>query len=101
MSIAASSEPRIKRVEVTDEMITAYLVDGRIISVPFALSWRRRGPVRVGRSRESSRQALHPRPLSELVRVELPLGKLYTRGEAEGAIADAQKILEFCRRRLS
>ena len=27
-------------------------------------------------------------------------GKLYTRGEAEGAIADAHKILEFCRRRL-
>ena len=27
-------------------------------------------------------------------------GKLYTRGEAEGAIADAQEILEFCRRRL-
>jgi HEPN domain-containing protein len=27
-------------------------------------------------------------------------GKLYTRGEAEGAIADAQAILEFCRRRL-
>jgi HEPN domain-containing protein len=27
-------------------------------------------------------------------------GKLYTRGEAEGAIADAQEIIEFCRRRL-
>ncbi len=27
-------------------------------------------------------------------------GKLYTRAEAEGAIADGQKILEFCRRRL-
>jgi HEPN domain-containing protein len=27
-------------------------------------------------------------------------GKLYTRGEAEGAIADAQQILDFCRRRL-
>jgi HEPN domain-containing protein len=27
-------------------------------------------------------------------------GKLYTRGEAEGAIADARTILEFCRRRL-
>jgi HEPN domain-containing protein len=27
-------------------------------------------------------------------------GKLYTRGEAEGAIADAREILEFCRRRL-
>jgi HEPN domain-containing protein len=28
-------------------------------------------------------------------------GKLYTRGEAETAIADAQAILDFCRRRLS
>jgi HEPN domain-containing protein len=27
-------------------------------------------------------------------------GKLYTRGEAQGTIADAEKILEFCRRRL-
>jgi HEPN domain-containing protein len=27
-------------------------------------------------------------------------GKLYTRGEAEGAIADAEEILEFCRRHL-
>jgi HEPN domain-containing protein len=27
-------------------------------------------------------------------------GKLYTRGEAEGAIADAQDIIEFCRRQL-
>ena len=27
-------------------------------------------------------------------------GKLYTRGEAEGAIADAQQIIEFSRRRL-
>ena len=27
--------------------------------------------------------------------------KLYTRGEAEGAIADAERILEFCRRHVS
>ena len=27
-------------------------------------------------------------------------GKLYTRGDAEGAITDAEKILGFCRRRL-
>lgn len=27
-------------------------------------------------------------------------GKLYTRGEAEGAIADARQIVEFCRRKL-
>ncbi|HZX48026.1 MAG TPA: DUF2442 domain-containing protein, partial [Nitrospirota bacterium] len=33
-------EIRIKRVSVTDDVITAYLVDGRIISVPLAWSWR-------------------------------------------------------------
>ncbi len=27
-------------------------------------------------------------------------GKLYTRGEAEGAIADAERIIETCRRNL-
>ena len=40
MSTAARSEPRIQRVEVTDETITAYLADGRVISVPLAWSWR-------------------------------------------------------------
>jgi Protein of unknown function (DUF2442) len=40
MSTAVSVESRIGRVEVTDELITAYLVDGRVISVPFAWSWR-------------------------------------------------------------
>jgi hypothetical protein len=33
-------EPRIKDVKVTDDVITAYLVDGRVISVPLAWSWR-------------------------------------------------------------
>jgi hypothetical protein len=33
-------EPRIKQIEVTEDTITAYLVDGRIISVPIAWSWR-------------------------------------------------------------
>lgn len=32
--------PRISRVEVTDEAITAQLDDGRTISVPLAWSWR-------------------------------------------------------------
>ena len=36
MSTAVSVESRIDRVEVTDETITAYLVDGRVISVPLA-----------------------------------------------------------------
>ena len=36
MSTAANSGARIKRVEVTDERITAHLADGRVISVPLA-----------------------------------------------------------------
>jgi hypothetical protein len=33
-------EPRIRDIRVTEEQITAYLVDGRTISVPLAWSWR-------------------------------------------------------------
>lgn len=33
-------EVRIKNVNVTDDTITAQLMDGRIISVPLAWSWR-------------------------------------------------------------
>ena len=40
MSTAINVESRIERVEVTEETITAYLVDGRVISVPLAWSWR-------------------------------------------------------------
>jgi len=40
MSTAVSVEPRIDHVEVTDETITAHLIDGRVISVPLAWSWR-------------------------------------------------------------
>src|SRR5512145_1130021 len=40
MSTAVSVESRIARVDVTDETITAYLIDGRVISVPLAWSWR-------------------------------------------------------------
>ena len=40
MSTVVSLEPRIKDVRVTDETITAYLADGRIVSVPLAWSWR-------------------------------------------------------------
>lgn len=34
------AEAKIRQVEVTDDLITACLVDGRIISVPLAWSWR-------------------------------------------------------------
>ena len=40
MSTAVSVESRIARVDVTDETITAHLIDGRVISVPLAWSWR-------------------------------------------------------------
>ncbi len=40
MNTAVSVESRINHVEVTDETITAHLVDGRVISVPLAWSWR-------------------------------------------------------------
>lgn len=40
MSIVESSEPRIQAIKVTGDAIIAYLVDGRILSVPLAWSWR-------------------------------------------------------------
>jgi Protein of unknown function (DUF2442) len=40
MSIVESSEPRIRDVKVTSDAIIAYLVDGRVLSVPLAWSWR-------------------------------------------------------------
>ncbi|MBM4135309.1 MAG: DUF2442 domain-containing protein [Nitrospira sp.] len=33
-------EVRIKDLSITEDTITAYLVDGRVISVPLAWSWR-------------------------------------------------------------
>ena len=40
MSTAVSVESKISSVEVSDEAIIARLVDGRVISVPLAWSWR-------------------------------------------------------------
>ena len=40
MSTAASTDPRIQEVRVTDDEIIAYLADGRVVSVPLAWSWR-------------------------------------------------------------
>ena len=37
---AASTEPRIQHVQVTEDEIVARLADGRVISVPLAWSWR-------------------------------------------------------------
>ena len=40
MNTAASNDPRIEDVSVTDDEIIAHLADGRVISVPLAWSWR-------------------------------------------------------------
>jgi len=40
MSIVESTEPRIQDVKVTSDSIIAYLMDGRVLSVPLAWSWR-------------------------------------------------------------
>jgi hypothetical protein len=40
MTAVANNDPRILTVEVTDDLITTHLADGRTISVPLAWSWR-------------------------------------------------------------
>ena len=40
MSTAPNIEPRIQSVSVSDDLISAQLLDGRTISVPLAWSWR-------------------------------------------------------------
>ncbi len=40
MNIVESSEPRIIKLKVTRDSITAHLADGRTVSVPLAWSWR-------------------------------------------------------------
>ena len=41
MSIAINNvEPRIKDIKISKDTITAFFIDGRIISVPLAWSWR-------------------------------------------------------------
>lgn len=40
MNIAVSTDNRVKDVSVTEELITFHLMDGRIVSVPLAWSWR-------------------------------------------------------------
>ncbi len=37
---SGSGDPRVRAVEVTEDVITAHLADGRTISVPLAWSWR-------------------------------------------------------------
>ena len=40
MNTADNMEPRIKAIEITEDLIAADLSDGRTISIPLAWSWR-------------------------------------------------------------
>jgi uncharacterized protein DUF2442 len=40
MSTAVDTDARTREVRVSNDRITAHLVDGRVISVPLAWSWR-------------------------------------------------------------
>jgi len=40
MGTAAKTDARVKHVGVTADLITFHLIDGRIVSVPLAWSWR-------------------------------------------------------------
>jgi Protein of unknown function (DUF2442) len=40
MNTVASSDPRIQKVRVTKDQIVVDLLDGRVVSVPLAWSWR-------------------------------------------------------------
>jgi hypothetical protein len=51
VSIVENEDPRITAVHVTDEVISASLADGRVISVPLAWSWRLAGATPAQRQR--------------------------------------------------
>ncbi len=40
MNIVDNIEPRIKNIHITEDTIVAEFIDGRIVSVPLAWSWR-------------------------------------------------------------
>lgn len=40
MSTAIKSDARVENVSISDDLISAQLRDGRVISVPLAWSWR-------------------------------------------------------------
>ncbi len=40
MGTTVNADPRVNEVRVADDLITFHLIDGRVISVPLAWSWR-------------------------------------------------------------
>ncbi len=77
MSTVASSEPRIRNVRVTGNEIIAHLLDGRVISVPLAWSWRLSDATPAQRARHrliGGGQGVHWPDVDEDISVEGMLG---------------------------
>jgi hypothetical protein len=77
MSTVASSEPRIRDVRVTGSEIIAHLLDGRVISVPLAWSWRLSDATPAQRARHrliGGGQGVHWPDVDEDISVEGMLG---------------------------
>ena len=73
MTTAATSDPRIESVRVTSSAIVARLVDGRVISVPLAWSWRLSDATPAQRARHrliGSGQGIHWPDVDEDISVE-------------------------------
>lgn len=77
MSTVGSSEPLIQSVRVTSSEIIARLVDGRVISVPLAWSWRLSEATPAQRARHrliGGGQGVHWPDVDEDISVEGMLG---------------------------
>lgn len=77
MNTVASSEPRIRNVRVTGSEIIAHLLDGRVISVPLAWSWRLSDATPAQRARHrliGGGQGVHWSDVDEDISVEGMLG---------------------------
>ena len=77
MSTVASGEPRIRDVRVTGSEIIAHLLDGRVISVPLAWSWRLSDATPAQRARHrliGGGQGVHWPDVDEDISVEGMLG---------------------------
>lgn len=73
MTTVASRDPCIEKVRVTKDEVIAHLVDGRVISVPLAWSWRLAGATAVQRANFrliGAGQGVHWPDLDEDISVE-------------------------------
>jgi hypothetical protein len=97
MNTVVNNEPRIRDVKVAADAITAYLVDGRVISVPLVWSWRLSEATRTQRANFEiigDGQGVHWPDIDEDISVE---GMLY--GVPAHRPRTGSRVAEVARRR--